>query len=411
MSVLQPEALQQHLQSHAGHHTAGRSTQGSQSHHNTSGTATYGHHAEASPAEHSLVSSQANASHICSDRQLKAAQHDAATSSSQVVSCQQDAAPVKHAVPAQNHCRKTQPGQSGRVKLLPINRAPESETSPSNSFKQKRARPLEPGLATAADGMANMHNPTCSSPCQSSHRSRANMPRSVRLWMERRATSSEPASPHVNRAHVPAHEWSQPAQQDDHTPKLDHATLAAEPNDSLEGLLDQCRAERLVNGNEHKFSHSAHLQQAARSVPSSASSHTRLEECSTDWIVGEDAGRNSKAARQLDGSGRESDSCCSACSTTEASWENDSRTGSSHAASDPAIVANQQEALGSHSLATLPVTCTTSSSKLFSEAISVSRPDNAGIRPAEKANLTGKVQQNVRRRRTNGVQMGRQAFR
>ena len=353
---------------------------------------------------------QVDVPHICSDRHFRAPQLDAAPSSSQAMLCQQDAAPAKHAVPAHDQRRNA---QSGQVKLLPINRAQESEASPSNNFSQKRETPLEPSLAAAAERMDDTHNPTCSSPCVS-HSSRANMPRSVRLWMERRAKSSGPVSPHLNRAHVPAHEWRQPAQQNDRAPKLDHASLAAE---TLEGMLDQYRADRLVNGNEHRSSHSAHLlpaadlQQAARSVQSSASSHTRLEECSTDWIVGEDAGRNSKAARQLDGSGRESDSCCSACSTTEASWENDSRTGSSHAASDPAIVANQQEALGSHSLATLPVTCTTSSSKLFSEAISVSRPDNAGIRPAEKANLTGKVQQNVRRRRTNGVQMGRQAFR
>lgn len=235
------------------------------------------------------------------------------------------------------------------------------------------------------------------------------MPRSVRLWMERRSNSSGHAPSHGSSTHSAAplpREWNQSAQG------VDLAGRTTAMGGQIELVPGQQHHNRSVNGSNRLQSMDSGQQQqeVVKSVQSSASSHTRLG-CSKDWALHEIfPGRGSRAGEQHFASETGTDSRRSASPATQSSWEIDSRTGSSCPASEAAAVPDQHRNVHVRSVTALKAACNAGSLGQVSAAASESQ---AGLhnRPARESKGTAKARQNVRQRRTNNAQVEKQAFR
>lgn len=268
---------------------------------------------------------------------------------------------------------------------------------------------LEPLLASGADGLQAGHQPTCSSPGQWSQSSSKNMPRSVRLWMERRAKTSSSAPSHESSHHTApplAHERNLSAQG------VNLAGLESAMGGKPEHVPDQHHAARPVNGsNRSRPVESVHQRhKVVQSVQSSASSHTRLGS-SKDWVLADILpGRGLMAAEQHAASEIGSDSRRSASRATQSSWEIDSRTGSSCSASEAAARPGQQRHIYSRSLTASKAACNAGSR---GQVPTATPGCQTGLhnRPTRESKGTAKAQPNVQQRRTNNVQVEKQAFR
>ncbi|KAK9839950.1 hypothetical protein WJX74_001028 [Apatococcus lobatus] len=414
------ETLQPRLQPGVGQHMARKASNGSQSQSDRPRAIAGGHQAGNSQAEDSLKGLQAAAAHLHLPQSLGRAQCSPNTSSGQSIFDESGVASVEHTgLPQKQHKNAPAPCQSARGEFLPMQPLVQAQhvdlllargCAGDMESLSEHVRAIGPGV------IDNTQPPACSSPGSQSQSSRANMPRSVRMWMERRANGSGQASLDVSRARMQAHEPSQSAQQLDHASELDceeQAQLVTKSGRPAENASGHTHSNGLVHGCTLRFDGSVQHQQTGQSLQSSASSHTRLG-CSTDWAIEQGDDMDSQAARQLNDSGSESHSQHDASPSTQSTGDTGSRTESSVTASEAAACAIQQKAcIHGHCLAAFHAQCNKGGRRQLSRAASASDPAQANIEstPAKEAKGLHKACQNVKQRRVKSAQAEKQAFR
>ena len=388
------------MQFTAGHDTAAQAALGPASHPDSLRAIIHSCQTGDSASEHLSAKAHATAHAIYPGQHLPTAQPASAPSNAKVTR-HKLVAPALHMdlskVQRSNARSAADTAGTKQLWLLqPPNLAQDADPGPTRE-RERGDADLEPVLARGVDGMEDMHQPACSSPGQLSQSSRANLPRSVRLWMERRANSSGSVPSQGSSHHaLPslAHEWNQSAQG------VNLASQATAMGGKLEHVPDERQTTRLINGsNRLRPLESKHRQhEVVQSVQSSASSHTHLA-CSTDWALDGIPGRGLIAGEQHVASDSGSDSRRSVSPATTSAWEIDSRTGSLCPASETAAVPDQQRTVHARSLTAIKASCNAGS--------------QAGLhnRPARDAKGNVKARQNVRQRRTTNAQVEKQAFR